>query len=693
MEEENKSFQRNEKKKLSNYLPKSLLVDDLSFSESSSYDDENPIFRINSIKKNQRRRSSSMGLSSLNILQVKPLTNNDFNSNDLLNNNNDNKIDNKNVNNNVNNNNSINNNNIYNNNINNNINNNFNFNNNNNFMINNNNNNLYNNLLFVNNKNNTPPPQILYNNFYMINPNSSDFLLNRNYKKNLLKQKPNLLNLNQINNSNAENNNNVINLTTIINNIQVNSQYQQQSNINNSNNNNNNNNNNNINNFILTPSQLNNNNNNIQNNNNNNTINKFKIIQPLRKQSDSSLSNRKSIKFNVPNNNNNQKNYSQFSNNNNSTNDGTNIIVNGISIQKFPKIPVKKYSSKIPSHHEFIDPDLLNINQTFKEFLNNSGHKLSNIMCASIGSRFLQKMLEKIEEDDIDEIFLRLNDEIIDLMCDNYGNYFLQQLILKCNLRQRLYLYDKLKNNFIEIANDIAGTHCIQALIDVISSEKEKDILKKNIENNLMKLSININSTHVLQKIISTLSEDDREYINTFISNNFIFLCKDVNGICLIKKFINEKNSEKLKKKCINLLTENCIEITIDQYGNYAIQHALDQYGYFNCMSIIKIIVNNIVGLSNQKFSSNVVDKVILFSHDNNYYNDFKSLVNIIFLNINNFNEISQNKFGMFVILNAVKLMKTEEKFLVREYLKGKINFDIYEDKSKLEKFFLLLQQ
>ena len=111
MEEENKSFQRNEKKKLSNYLPKSLLVDDLSFSESSSYDDENPIFRINSTKKNQRRRSSSMGLSSLNILQVKPLTNNDFNSNDLLNNNNNNNNnnDNKNVNNINNNNNSINN--------------------------------------------------------------------------------------------------------------------------------------------------------------------------------------------------------------------------------------------------------------------------------------------------------------------------------------------------------------------------------------------------------------------------------------------------------------------------------------------------------------------------------------------------------------------------------------------------------
>ncbi len=51
-------------------------------------------------------------------------------------------------------------------------------------------------------------------------------------------------------------------------------------------------------------------------------------------------------------------------------------------------------------------------------------------------------------------------------------------------------------------------------------------------------------------------------------------LCKDVNGICIIKKFISENDNIAIRNEIIQLLTKNCLEITQDQYGNYAIQHA-----------------------------------------------------------------------------------------------------------------------
>ena len=284
----------------------------------------------------------------------------------------------------------------------------------------------------------------------------------------------------------------------------------------------------------------------------------YEIIYPRKKRSDSSL-NKKTVKFNANINNN---------------NDYCIATVNGISIHKVPKIPVKKYSSKNNSQREFIEPDLLNSNQTFKEFLNNKGNQLSSIMRTSIGSRFLQKMLDKIDEDDIDEIFFRVGNDITDLMCDNYANYFLQQSIIKCNLKQRLYLYDKLKKNFIEVSKDIAGTHCIQSLIGPINSTKEEDLLRESIQKYLLELSYNSNSTHIIQKIICTINENNRQYINIFIFENLLKLCKDVNGICIIKKFISENDNIAIRNEIIQLLTKNCLEITQDQYGNYAIQHA-----------------------------------------------------------------------------------------------------------------------
>ena len=94
--------------------------------------------------------------------------------------------------------------------------------------------------------------------------------------------------------------------------------------------------------------------------------------------------------------------------------------------------------------------------------------------------------------------------------------------------------------------------------------------------------------------------------------------------------------------------------------------------------------------MSCQKFSSNVVDKIVLISSQCNY-NDFKVLIEIMFLNLQNFNIMSQNKFGMFVLQNSVKLMNMNEKIVVKNFLNNRITFDLYEDKIQLQKLIQLL--
>lgn len=392
-----------------------------------------------------------------------------------------------------------------------------------------------------------------------------------------------------------------------------------------------------------------------------------KIIQPRQKLSEKNLNSKKG-------------NYNVYNHQNH--------IGNTIG---YPPVTPKKHSSK-SSQREFIDPDILNLNQTFKEFLDISGHKLSSIIRTSIGSRFLQKMLDKIKEDDITRIFHQLSDEIIDLMCDNYGNYFMQKIIWKCNLNQRLFLYEKMKNKIIMIANDIAGTHCLQALIGSMETVKEEQIIKESLVNHLLELSCNINSTHVIQKIVSEIREPKRDYVNNFIISYFLVLCKDVNGICLIKKFISENNDDNIKKGIIQCLENNCIEITQDQFGNYAIQHALDKYGYINCYNIIRIICNNIVYFANQKFSSNVVDKIVILLHYNNI-NEFGQLIQIMFLNNMNIFELIRNKFGMFVLMNSVKLLNNEQKFIIKNSLFDKLNScENIEDQTILTRLLKILQ-
>jgi hypothetical protein len=86
-------------------------------------------------------------------------------------------------------------------------------------------------------------------------------------------------------------------------------------------------------------------------------------------------------------------------------------------------------------------------------------------------------------------------------------------------------------------------------------------------------------------------------------------LVYDSNGICVIKKFINGNKNLAMRKLLLDYITTNALEIVQNPFGNYIIQHILDEWGPDIAKDIINVITNNIISLSMQKFSSNVVEK------------------------------------------------------------------------------------
>jgi pumilio RNA-binding family len=75
-----------------------------------------------------------------------------------------------------------------------------------------------------------------------------------------------------------------------------------------------------------------------------------------------------------------------------------------------------------------------------------------------------------------------------------------------------------------------------------------------------------------------------------------------------VKKFINANKSPEIREKLMRSFELSCIEIVEDAFGNYAVQYAIDSYGSQVCWNLLDIVIRNILSLSNQKFSSNVVD-------------------------------------------------------------------------------------
>ena len=304
----------------------------------------------------------------------------------------------------------------------------------------------------------------------------------------------------------------------------------------------------------------------------------------------------------------------------------------------------------------------------FKDFLHYNKNNLSSLIMSYSGSHFLQKKIIHISSEEIDLLLEIIYPNLEIIMCNSYGNYFLQKIIKKSNKEQRIKIIKGIQKNFISISKHCSGNHCIQTLIDSINSNEEETIIKNIIINYLMDLSLGSNSNHVIQKLINKISEKKRDYLFNFILHNFFILSLNLNGAAIAKRFISEiKDDDKIKNFLILQIEKNYFKMCEDQYANYVIQYAIEVFGYLSCKNIINLILNNILVLAVEKYSSNVIDKVIIIIYENAPFEFFK-LVDFIFSE-NNFNIINKSKFGQFVIVNLIKLIPQEFKLVIKKQL------------------------
>ena len=283
------------------------------------------------------------------------------------------------------------------------------------------------------------------------------------------------------------------------------------------------------------------------------------------------------------------------------------------------------------------------------------------------GSKYLQNILytNPPKEPEVDFITKIICLNYQEIMCDYYGNYFLQLFFLHCNSKNRLDILNSLKNDYVKIANDICGNHSLQCLISLQSTNEEKELIKFCIINNLKELCFGVNSSHVISKIIKCIKESERQYINAFIINNLKSLCFDPNGICIIKEFIYNIKSNLYIKLIINYFEKEITNLTLNQFGNFAIQEAIKFLGYNYCKNIINSLIKNIVKFSISKFSSNVIDFLLEYLSKKEFHK-FCVSISKIYLKENNFKEMIKHKYSIYVIENSLQLLiKIDENYYI----------------------------
>jgi pumilio RNA-binding family len=190
------------------------------------------------------------------------------------------------------------------------------------------------------------------------------------------------------------------------------------------------------------------------------------------------------------------------------------------------------------------------------------------------------------------------------------------------------------------------GCRVVQKAMEKVDDEDLIDLLSE-FHDTVLNCIHDQNGNHVIQKIIPVISsrsktyqaEDKEKAINFSKQLNFVLDCVIENIVplschpfgCRVLQRILEHCIESQKSRALDAI-QRCLRILLDdQYGNYVIQHVL-QFGRKSDRDVVLQIVieNGILGLSRQKFASNVIEKLLKYgngSHRNQVVREMLKVV------------------------------------------------------------------
>ena len=408
----------------------------------------------------------------------------------------------------------------------------------------------------------------------------------------------------------------------------------------------------------------------IKNNNifdNNNSINNFNLNQRM---NNSFLSN----SFNISNIKNNyldakeelnikkdSKNKNQIINQNcyqinieklNINNQINNInqsynINNNISIPNESDISKGSIQSNELQKSKYSNYSKLNHNMNLNYLIN----KIEKITENQSGCRLLQNYLQK-NPSYSSNLYqsMKLKNCLKKLSIDSFGNYLIQKLLeyLPNDLVEDFF-NNVICPSFMEISLNPHGSRVIQKILGrIFNNQNLMQIFDQCLLNSMLEIFLNQSSTYIIITYIYYIKYPNNQIIYSFIVKNIYYIATHKHSCCTLQKCLDEGNNLQ-KNEILMSLAYISNQLFADQFGNYAIQHALSLRNEAANQIIISQYLNNFQKNISNRISSNVYEKVL-------EYCDFQTKQNII-KNLCNFQTIKYllyDNYGNYVLQKTI---------------------------------------
>lgn len=180
------------------------------------------------------------------------------------------------------------------------------------------------------------------------------------------------------------------------------------------------------------------------------------------------------------------------------------------------------------------------------------------------------------------------------------------------------------------------GTYPLQSIIENMNTNEEKHILLERYTPFFKDLSLNKNGNHIIEKSLNNLTYEYMFIFYDIIIDNYVSFANNQYGIKIIKlyaKQVGYNQSSLEMKKNFELfeieLFKNIEDLINHEFGNYLIQTVIIEWKILYSWKIVDFYENRLLELSMNKYSSNVLEKLIFKLEDVRYI-----LLHNIILNI-----------------------------------------------------------
>ncbi|KAH4198775.1 hypothetical protein HBI26_078900 [Parastagonospora nodorum] len=256
------------------------------------------------------------------------------------------------------------------------------------------------------------------------------------------------------------------------------------------------------------------------------------------------------------------------------------------------------------------------------------------------GSRFIQQKLETANSEVKERIFKELESNSLQLMQDVFGNYVIQKFFEHGDQTQKKILASKMKGHVSALANQMYACRVVQKALEHVLVDQQASMVKE-LEKDVLKTVKDQNGNHVIQKVIDRVPMEHIQVIVESFRGHIGVLAVNSYGCRVIQRLL-EKVPEPQRRFIMTELHARGADLITDSYGNYVTQHVIEHGLPEDRAKIVSLITAQFLTFSKHKFASNVVERCLVCSDDEQR----RELVNAF---------IAKNERGENNLLNLLK--------------------------------------